>query len=90
MDDVLPIFSSESATLRDLTLCAAIAIDKMLLLRGESTEITETRRQVEILVAEVSQRHGRTPEEVRALLVRIRPEMANYANPADSRVTSAA
>jgi hypothetical protein len=55
-----------------------ILVDKMRLLRDESTVITDNRTQVSQLVAVLSAKYGKTPADVAADLIRIRPDMAQH------------
>jgi hypothetical protein len=58
-----------------------ILIDKMRLLRDESTVITDNRTQVVELIAVLSRKYGKTQEEVAADLIRIRPDMTQCIGP---------
>jgi hypothetical protein len=67
-----------SAPLAAAATTFGIVIDKMRLLRDESTVITDNRTQVHQLVAVLSAKYGKSQEEVAADLIRIRPDMAQH------------
>jgi hypothetical protein len=66
------------ANLASAATSFGIFVDKMRLLREESTVITDTRTEVAQLVMALAQKYDKSPEEVQRDLIRIRPDMAQY------------
>ena len=71
----------KEAPLSQVATSFGIVTDKMRLLREQSTAITDNRTQIEQLVLVLSAKYKKPAEAVRADLVKIRPEMAQYVEP---------
>ena len=67
-----------AAPLTQVATALGISLDKMRLLRGEATSISDNRSQLDRLVAELAAKYSKSVEEIRADLVKIRPETSLY------------
>lgn len=71
----------EEASLSQTGTVMGITFDKMRLLQGQSTQISDNRSQLDRLIAELSDRYQKSPEQIRDDLVKLRPETSLYLVP---------